>query len=98
MALPGSIIPIKCDLRIREDIETMFCVIKEKLMGVDVCINNAGLALDAPIIDGGYDAWEEMWHVSVRYYFRGQLIYNRHYQFFCSLMHLFSRQGSNVLS
>ncbi|XP_048763449.2 dehydrogenase/reductase SDR family member 11-like isoform X4 [Ostrea edulis] len=66
MALPGSIIPIKCDLRIREDIETMFCVIKEKLMGVDVCINNAGLALDAPIIDGGYDAWEEMWHVNVR--------------------------------
>lgn len=44
----------------------MFSLIKEKLLGVDVCVNNAGLALDAPIIDGHYDDWEVMWQVRVR--------------------------------
>ncbi|XP_062589641.1 dehydrogenase/reductase SDR family member 11-like [Saccostrea cucullata] len=65
MSLRGCVIPFKCDLRDRESIEAMFCKIKEKMMGVDVCINNAGLALDAPIIGGNYDQWEEMWQVNV---------------------------------
>ncbi|XP_011432073.1 dehydrogenase/reductase SDR family member 11-like [Crassostrea angulata] len=66
MSLRGSILPIKCDLTVREDIEAMFSLIREKLLGVDVCVNNAGLALDAPIIDGHYDDWEVMWQVNVR--------------------------------
>lgn len=68
MSLRGSILPIKCDLTVREDIEAMFSLIREKLLGVDVCVNNAGLALDAPIIDrdGHYDDWEVMWQVRVR--------------------------------
>ena len=66
MSLRGSVFPIKCDLTRREDVETMFSLIKEKLLGVDVCVNNAGLALDAPIIDGQYDDWDVMWQVRVR--------------------------------
>ncbi|KAJ8306133.1 hypothetical protein KUTeg_016678 [Tegillarca granosa] len=58
-----SYLPIKCDLRKKEEIMNMFKQIKDKWGGVDVCINNAGLALDSPIIDGDTDQWENMWEV-----------------------------------
>lgn len=61
MLLCGSIFFIKCDLIVWEDIEVMFSFIREKLLGVDVCVNNVGFVLDMFIIDGYYDDWEVMW-------------------------------------
>ncbi|KAK3089340.1 hypothetical protein FSP39_002839 [Pinctada imbricata] len=61
-----NIHPIKCDLRDRDDITRMFKEIKETHGGIDVCVNNAGLALESPILDGDPDLWDEMWKVNVR--------------------------------
>ncbi|XP_046368853.2 dehydrogenase/reductase SDR family member 11-like [Haliotis rufescens] len=61
----GEVLPIKVDLRKQTEILAMFEKIKGQWGGVDVCINNAGLALDAPIIDGDSEQWNNMWEVNV---------------------------------
>ena len=62
---PGEILPVKCDLRQKDDIEKMFHTIKDHWGGVDVCINNAGLALGPSIIEGDSDEWDNMWQVLI---------------------------------
>ncbi|KAK6169165.1 hypothetical protein SNE40_020266 [Patella caerulea] len=63
----GSLTAIRCDLSKEEDIVNMFKTIKsnESLRGVDVCINNAGLAHNAPILSGQTQEWREMLDVNV---------------------------------
>ncbi|KAK6169166.1 hypothetical protein SNE40_020267 [Patella caerulea] len=63
----GSLTAIRCDLSKEEDIVNMFKTIKsnESLCGVDVCINNAGLAHNAPILSGRTEQWREMLDVNV---------------------------------
>lgn len=38
----------------------MFSVIKEQHKGVDVCINNAGLAHSEPLLSGTTSGWKNM--------------------------------------
>ena len=69
MSLPGCrfdgrIIAIKCDLRKESDILAVEDVCK-KNGGIDVCINNAGLAKDAPLLSGQTDLWREMLDVRI---------------------------------
>ena len=42
----------------------MFAEIKEKYGGVDVCINNAGLAHPATLLEGQTEDWRNMFDVS----------------------------------
>ena len=51
---------MKCDVSKQEEIVGMFETIKEKHGGVDLCVNNAGLAHDAPLLSGCYDQWRDM--------------------------------------
>ncbi|XP_013381540.1 dehydrogenase/reductase SDR family member 11 [Lingula anatina] len=48
----GKFIPIKCDLTITDEIDSMFRAIKEEVGGVDVCVNNAGVNLASPLLTG----------------------------------------------
>ena len=57
---PGLLHPIKCDLTQEKDILAMFDVIWKKFGGVDVCINNAGLAHAATLLDGDTAKWKNM--------------------------------------
>jgi len=41
----------------------MFAAIKEQYGGVDVCINNAGLTHNAPLLSGSTDEWRHMFEV-----------------------------------
>uniref|UniRef100_A0AAY4B3Y6 Dehydrogenase/reductase SDR family member 11 n=1 Tax=Denticeps clupeoides TaxID=299321 RepID=A0AAY4B3Y6_9TELE len=50
--LSGSLIPYKCDLSSEEEILAMFTAIKSQHRGVDVCVNNAGLAQPEPLLSG----------------------------------------------
>ncbi|XP_064606930.1 dehydrogenase/reductase SDR family member 11-like [Liolophura sinensis] len=61
----GDVFPIRCDLRSEVDILKMFAAIEERWGGVDVCVNNAGLALNASIIDGDSEDWRTMIDVNV---------------------------------
>lgn len=62
---PGSLLAIKCDLSKEEEILAMFDTIKKEYGGVDVCINNAGLAHDEPLLSGSTDKWRNMLDVNV---------------------------------
>ncbi|KAM4701670.1 dehydrogenase/reductase SDR family member 11 isoform 2-T2 [Discoglossus pictus] len=61
----GTLIPYKCDLSNEEEILSMFSAIKTLHQGVDVCINNAGLARPEPLLTGKTDGWRTMIDVNV---------------------------------
>ncbi|XP_063060897.1 dehydrogenase/reductase SDR family member 11 [Engraulis encrasicolus] len=63
--LSGSLIPYKCDLSNEEEILSMFSAIKTLHQGVDVCINNAGLAHPEPLLSGKTEGWRTMMDVNV---------------------------------
>ncbi|KAL7986950.1 hypothetical protein Chor_005869, partial [Crotalus horridus] len=62
---PGVLIPYKCDLSVEEEILSMFSAIKTLHQGVDVCINNAGLARPEPLLSGKTEGWRTMIDVNI---------------------------------
>lgn len=61
----GVLVPYKCDLTNEEEILSMFAAIKEQHKGVDVCINNAGLAHPESLLNGKTSGWKNMLDVNV---------------------------------
>jgi len=55
---------MKCDVRKEDDILSMISAIKSQLGGADICVNNAGLGNDAPLLSGNTEQWREMLDVS----------------------------------
>lgn len=54
----GKLVPVKCDVRHEEEILAMFEMIKKKYGGVDVCVNNAGLAKHPEtVLNGSTECW-----------------------------------------
>ena len=51
-------------VRKEEDILSMMSAIKSQFGGADICINNAGLAHDAPLLSGSAGMWKEVIEVS----------------------------------
>ncbi|XP_076461356.1 dehydrogenase/reductase SDR family member 11-like [Babylonia areolata] len=64
---PGSVTAVKCDVSKEEEVTAMFQMIRQhsSLGRVDVCINNAGLAHDAPLLTGDPAKWKHMFDVNV---------------------------------
>lgn len=56
----GVQVPFQCDLNSEEEILSMFAAIKEQHRGVDVCINNAGLAHPESLLNGKTSGWKKM--------------------------------------
>lgn len=63
--LDGVLVPYKCDLANEDEILSMFSDIKSRHQGVDVCINNAGLAQPESILNGKTSGWRNMLDVNV---------------------------------
>ncbi|KAM8905469.1 dehydrogenase/reductase SDR family member 11-like [Spinachia spinachia] len=61
----GVLLPFQCDLNNEEEILSMFAAIKEQHKGVDVCINNAGLAHPESLLNGKTIGWKNMLNVNV---------------------------------
>ncbi|XP_026138449.1 dehydrogenase/reductase SDR family member 11-like isoform X2 [Carassius auratus] len=61
----GTLIPYKCDLSVEDDVLSMFSWIKVQHQGIDVCINNAGLALPEPLLSGKTSGWRTIMDVNV---------------------------------
>ncbi|KAM8817332.1 dehydrogenase/reductase SDR family member 11 isoform 3-T4 [Rhynchonycteris naso] len=59
---PGTLIPYRCDLSNEEDILSMFSAIRSQHSGVDICINNAGLARPDTLLSGSTGGWKEMFN------------------------------------
>ena len=47
---PGEMIPVKCNLTDESQVLDMFKVIDENFGKLHVCVNNAGLSHDAPLL------------------------------------------------
>lgn len=63
--LSGLLLPFKCDLTNEEEIVSMFSAVKQQHGGVDVCINNAGLAHPDSLLSGKTSSWRNMLDVNV---------------------------------
>ncbi|XP_060563185.1 dehydrogenase/reductase SDR family member 11-like isoform X1 [Ruditapes philippinarum] len=61
----GSLTAIRCDISKEDEILAMFEKIKKDLGGVDVCINNAGLSYNAPLLSGTTEQWRHMLDINV---------------------------------
>lgn len=61
----GSVHPLKVDLRKEKDIVAAFAWIKSNLGGVDVLINNAGVAIRTRVMEGDMEAWHQMYDVNI---------------------------------
>ncbi|XP_069124695.1 dehydrogenase/reductase SDR family member 11-like [Argopecten irradians] len=61
----GTLTAIKCDLTKEGEILDMFTKVKAEFGGVDICVNNAGLGHDSPILSGATQQWREMLDVNV---------------------------------
>ncbi|KAL8618793.1 hypothetical protein ACOMHN_000221 [Nucella lapillus] len=63
----GSVTPVKCDVSKEAEVTAMFQMIRHNssLGRVDVCINNAGLAHEEPLLTGDPAKWKHMFDVNV---------------------------------
>ncbi|XP_021104332.1 dehydrogenase/reductase SDR family member 11 isoform X2 [Heterocephalus glaber] len=61
---PGTLIPYRCDLSNEEDILSMFSAVRSQHSGVDICINNAGLARPDSLLSGSTSGWKDMFNGS----------------------------------
>jgi len=67
LGYPGTLVPMSCDISDLLHVQTMFASIRADpdVEGVDVCINNAGIALSESFITGDPTAWKKMFEVNV---------------------------------
>lgn len=56
----GSVLAVQCDISKDDQIQAMFEKIKQLYGGVDVCVNNAGLSHNAPLLSGTNEQWRNM--------------------------------------
>jgi len=59
----GRLLAVKCNVRIEEEVVAAFKKAEEEFGGVDVCVNNAGLAHNAPLLSGDTEDWRDMLEV-----------------------------------
>ncbi|GAB5580818.1 dehydrogenase/reductase SDR family member 11 [Prionailurus iriomotensis] len=53
---------MECDLSSEEDILSMFLALCSQHSGVDICINNAGLAWPDTLLSGNTSSWKDMFN------------------------------------
>ena len=51
---------MKCDVSQEEDVKVAFQWAQAEFGGVDVCVNNAAVAYDAPVFSGATSDWKTM--------------------------------------
>jgi len=65
MGTLGELMTVQCDVAEEEEVKSMFASINSKYGGVEICINNAGLSKDCPILSGSSEDWQTVMDVNV---------------------------------
>ncbi|XP_011405955.2 PREDICTED: dehydrogenase/reductase SDR family member 11-like isoform X7 [Amphimedon queenslandica] len=60
-----KLVGMKCDVTNEDDIKSVFSYAKDQFGGIDVCVNNAGLAHNGPLLTGDTKNWRNMLDVNV---------------------------------
>ena len=63
--VPAPLATSRCDLSNEEDILSMFSAVRSQHSGVDICINNAGMARPDTLLSGSTSGWKDMFNVRV---------------------------------
>ena len=63
--LPGRIVGIKCDVTKEEEILDMFKFIRCEFGAIHVCVNSAGIAHQASLLEGKTADWRSMFEVRI---------------------------------
>lgn len=63
----GELMAMQCDVSKEADVVRLFGRIQDQFGGVDICINNAGVLLDAPILTGSTSDWQTMFDVRLHF-------------------------------
>lgn len=66
LAYPGCIDGIRCDVSDTEQMESCMTKAMDRWSGVDVLVNNAGIAIREPFVDVSYEHWDTMMNVNLR--------------------------------
>ena len=53
----------KCDIAKEEEILALYDSIRAEYGGADVCVNNAGLSHNSPLLSGTTEEWREIMEV-----------------------------------
>ncbi|XP_069683490.1 dehydrogenase/reductase SDR family member 11-like [Periplaneta americana] len=62
---PGKLYPLKCDITKETEVQEAFKWIKSNLGGVDILINNAGVAKNSKLSTGPVDSWRTILDLNI---------------------------------
>lgn len=82
-------IAIKADISKRDEVENMFTEIENKFKGIDILINNAGIAKTALFQDISYSDWQNIFNVNVNGVFN---------TIHCALPYMLSKHSGRILN
>ncbi|MBN1495463.1 MAG: glucose 1-dehydrogenase [Spirochaetes bacterium] len=60
------VIPIKCDMESKEDIDNLVKTTMKEFGAIDILVNNAGITWGAPTLDFPLDKWDKVFNINVR--------------------------------
>ncbi|MBP2025766.1 elongation factor P 5-aminopentanone reductase [Peptoniphilus stercorisuis] len=80
---------IQADISKREEVEQMFNEIENKFKGIDILINNAGIAKTSLFQDISYNDWQDIFNVNVNGVFN---------TIHCALPYMLSKHSGKILN
>ena len=60
------VLPVKCDMESKEDIDNLVRTAMQEFGTVDILVNNAGITWGAPTLDFPLERWDKIFEVNVR--------------------------------
>jgi NAD(P)-dependent dehydrogenase (short-subunit alcohol dehydrogenase family) len=92
--LPGDgHVVVRADLADAEAVRLMVDDAAERLGGLDVLVNNAGVYLPHPVLDGSYAQWQEAWRATL-----GVNLVGTANVTWCAVRHMIGRGGGRIVN